>query len=306
MAMAVPEGFFGGGRIGEIALHQVFAAGAVEFRLERPISDTLACRQRFIEDGDRTVEVAGSRFGLGKNNFGEPVEEQDLLFAQKFDAATHALEPVARCAAIGRRHAFEKNPPRLPHRQIVLTREPGEFNGVSRGARVIVSHQREHGRMQCLPCACADVGEAGDPRLSVADERNRAFDLAERPQREREAKHRRDAGVLSEAERETVVWPGSKQGQACSRSFPRFEVLSGEPMRNSGRRGTQLRLRASRASPRRRSGTRRSVPSSQAARRACSCRPEAIVGCQSFRRVLLGQTLNSRALAKASAVSGAP
>jgi hypothetical protein len=45
------------------------------------------------------------------------------------------------------------------------------------------------------------MSEAAYPRLSVADQGNRAFDVAQRPQCQREIKHRRDAHVVSEPER---------------------------------------------------------------------------------------------------------
>ncbi len=78
------------------------------------------------------------------------------------------------------------------------------------------------------------MGEARDPRLGAADERNRAFDVAQRPQREREVEHRRDAGVLSEAKGQIVVAAGLEQGERAFQMIARFAILSGEPMRDSG------------------------------------------------------------------------
>ena len=91
------ERFLGGRRVSWVALQQHFAADAVQLRFERTMSGPLAGGQRFIEDGDGTVDVAGTGFGLGKGNLDEPVEEQDVLLAKKFDAATHGLEPAAGC-----------------------------------------------------------------------------------------------------------------------------------------------------------------------------------------------------------------
>ena len=67
------------------------------------------------------------------------------------------------------------------------------------------------------------MGEARDPRLSVADEGNRAPDVAQRPQCEREVKHRRDAGVLSEAKGQIVVAPGLEQGERAFQMLARFD-----------------------------------------------------------------------------------
>ena len=68
----------------------------------------------------------------------------------------------------------------------------------------------------------ADMGEARDPRLARADEGNRAFDLAQRPQCEREHEASRDAGVLSEAKGEIVVPPGLEQGECAFKMIVRL------------------------------------------------------------------------------------
>src|SRR5271154_4471951 len=78
------------------------------------------------------------------------------------------------------------------------------------------------------------MGEARDPRLSVADQGNRAPDVAQRPQREREVQHYCDALVLAEAKGQIVVAPRSEQVESPFELLPRFAVLSGEPMRRSG------------------------------------------------------------------------
>ena len=58
----------------------------------------------------------------------------------------------------------------------MLARESGEFEGVRRGARVVATHQFEHGRVQSSHRERADMGEARDPRLHAVDKRNRAID----------------------------------------------------------------------------------------------------------------------------------
>ena len=79
------------------------------------------------------------------------------------------------------------------------------------------------------------MGEARGPHLSVANERNCAPNVAQRPQREREVKYRRDARVLPEAKGQIVVPAGLEQRQRALQIFSRFAVLSGEPMRHFSR-----------------------------------------------------------------------
>jgi hypothetical protein len=47
-------------------LFMLIAAGAVRF--ERAILGPLACRHRFVNDGDRAVNIAGTGFGFGERN----------------------------------------------------------------------------------------------------------------------------------------------------------------------------------------------------------------------------------------------
>ena len=98
-------------------------------------------------------------------------------------------------------------------RQFVLSHEPPKFEGVRRDAREVAAHHFEQGRVLFPVCERGDMGEARAPRLGVADERYRALDVAQRPQCERETKHRRDTGVVSEPESQIVVAPGLKQGE---------------------------------------------------------------------------------------------
>src|SRR5277367_4120306 len=112
----------------------------MELRFERAILGSLACRHRFVNDGDRAVNIAGAGFGFGKRNLEEPVEEQDVLLAQKLDPAAHVLEAAAGWAALRAGQTLEKDPIRPPRRQIVLPRESDEFIGVQRYARKVAEH----------------------------------------------------------------------------------------------------------------------------------------------------------------------
>ena len=78
------------------------------------------------------------------------------------------------------------------------------------------------------------MGEARDPRLHAVNERNRAIDLAERPQRNRQIDHRADAGVMSEAKGQIVVAAGLEQGERPSKMIPRLAILAGEPASHPG------------------------------------------------------------------------
>jgi len=95
----------------------------------------------------------------------------------------------------------------------------GEY--VRRGAREVAAHEFEHNRVEFPVRARADMREAGDPRLGLAYEINRASDVAERPQCKREVKHCADAGVVSEAERQIVVAHGLEQRE---RAFQMIEL----------------------------------------------------------------------------------
>ena len=81
---------------------------------ERAISEAIARRQRFVEDGDGAVEIAGLGLGLGDFNLEQPIEKHTLLFAQEIDAATHVLEPGTLVAALRFRPTFEKYAKRAP------------------------------------------------------------------------------------------------------------------------------------------------------------------------------------------------
>ena len=116
-----------------------------------------ARRQRFVEDRNSAVGIARPGFGLGQRDLQQPVEHQDVLFAQKLDAAAHVLEPAADRAARSRRPTLEKHAERAPHDQVVLTREAGEFEGVRRGARVVATHQFEQGRVHSSKRERADM-----------------------------------------------------------------------------------------------------------------------------------------------------
>jgi hypothetical protein len=147
------EGFFCQRRLGGIAFGQQFAADAMQFGLESAMACAVGGYQRFVEDGECAVDIAGAGFRLGKSNLDEPVEDQDVLLTQQFDATTHRLEPgVERVASVNFRQALVKNPPHSKERQIMLMREPGEFDGVWRGAREIAPHVFAHSHI-ALPSA---------------------------------------------------------------------------------------------------------------------------------------------------------
>jgi hypothetical protein len=101
-------------RVGGLAPEQHFAADAMQFRFERAIAGPVARRQRFVEDRKRAFDIAGASFGFGQRDLDEAVVEQNILFAQKIDAAAHVREPVAGRAAFKPRQALEEDPKRSP------------------------------------------------------------------------------------------------------------------------------------------------------------------------------------------------
>ena len=141
------EGFLRRRGVRRVALQQHFAAHPMQFRFERAIAQAVARRQRFVEDGDGAVGIARPRFGLRQHDLQQPVEHQNVLFAQEFYAAAHVLESVGGRAGVRRRPTLEKHPERAPQVQVVLPCEADEFECVLRGARVVAAHQFEHGRV---------------------------------------------------------------------------------------------------------------------------------------------------------------
>ena len=73
-----------------------------------------------------------------------------------------------------------------------------------------------------------------DPRLHTIVKRNRAIDLAERPQRGRQIGHRGDAGINSEPKSQIVVAARLEQGERPFEVIPRLAILAGEPASQPG------------------------------------------------------------------------
>jgi hypothetical protein len=107
----------------------------MQLRVERAITHPVGRRQRFAQDRNGAVDIPRTRFGFGKSNLNEPVEDPDVVLAQKLDAAVHVLKTVARPAALSTHQALEKDLERSHEGQIMLMCEPGEFNCVQGGAR---------------------------------------------------------------------------------------------------------------------------------------------------------------------------
>src|SRR5689334_20344342 len=110
----------------------------------------------------------------------------------------------------------------------MLTRQPGKFEGVWRAAAVVAAHQLEHGRVHFPVSVRANMSEARNPPISALDKGNRPFDLAQRPQGDREEEHHPDAYVVREAKDQIVVSPRLKECERALQIIARFEVLSGE------------------------------------------------------------------------------
>ena len=100
----------------------------MKLRVEGAMTGPFGCRQRFVEDRKRASHRL-SALRLRERNLEESVEGQDVLLAQQFDPATHVRD-ASLGPAFSRRHAHENEPERLPHRQIMLSRDSREFGGV--------------------------------------------------------------------------------------------------------------------------------------------------------------------------------
>ena len=118
------ESFFRGRGIGGVALEQDFAARPMQLRFECAVAEAIGSRQRFVEEGDSAVGIAGLRLGLGQRNLEQPIEKENVLFAQEIDAATHLCEPAAWRAVRSGRPALEERGERSKLGQVMLTREP--------------------------------------------------------------------------------------------------------------------------------------------------------------------------------------
>src|SRR5208337_1998382 len=66
------------------------------------------------------------------------------------------------------------------------------------------------------------------------DQRNRPFDVSERPRREGQLAEGCDDRVMRKAKAQFVVASGLEDSQRAFQMLPRFTVLSGKPMRYSG------------------------------------------------------------------------
>ena len=168
------EGFLRRGEAGGIALEQDFAADAMQFCFECAIAGAVHGRQRFVEDGDGAAGIARPGFSLGQRNLNQPVEQQNVLFAQQLDAATHVLEPAAGRVARCGRPALEKH---AHARQRFRS-----YWRASRASSKALGAAREWSpRINSNSAACifpirvrTDMRDARDPRLGVVDEGNRA------------------------------------------------------------------------------------------------------------------------------------
>ena len=116
----------------------------------------------------------------------------------------------------------------------MITREVGEFEGVRRDARDVASHQFEQGRVHFPVRVRANMRDARDPQMGAVNERNRARNVAQRPQSYCEIEHCGDPGVLSEAKGQIVVAARLEQGERAFQMIARFSVLAGKPAGDAG------------------------------------------------------------------------
>ena len=80
------ESFFRGRGVRGIALQQHFAPGPIKLRVERAMTEAVGRRQRFVEDREGAVEIAGLSFGFGQGDLDGPVEAQGVLLRAEVSA----------------------------------------------------------------------------------------------------------------------------------------------------------------------------------------------------------------------------
>ena len=139
------EGFLGGG-ISGIAPEQKFAARPVELAFVRAVAHAVASRQRFLENFERPLQIAGAHLGLGKRDLDEAVVDHDVLPAQAFGAVAHGLESIGEGAVVDRRPADKELAERSEHGEIVIAHDSSELGDARPSARTVSAHQREKGR----------------------------------------------------------------------------------------------------------------------------------------------------------------
>ena len=143
--------------ISGVALQQDVAADAMQFRLERAMTDALARRQRLVEDRDSAVGVACVRFGFGQRNLQEPVEQQDVLFAQQLDAAAHVLEPAPEPPCLAAVAKPSRNTPNARHMGRSCSRA-SRASSTAFGAARDESPRISSNRAACIfPFACVPI-----------------------------------------------------------------------------------------------------------------------------------------------------
>ena len=171
----------------------------------------------------RARSTSPARASARPAQFQQPVEGQDVLFAQKFDAATHGLEPAPPVAALSVAKPSRQTPTLAKTADHARARD-GRARGRPARRAEVPPHQLEHRRVRFPTRASRNArGSRYAPR--ARQRANRATDVAQRPQREREINHRHDASVVSEAEREIVVPAGMEQGDRTLHMLSRATIL---------------------------------------------------------------------------------
>ena len=181
--------------------------------MRNPARSVVVSASSRVRDG--AVEISSPGFALGDRDLQEPVEEQDVLLAEAFDAAAHALESLGSRAGVGGRPAFEKYAEWAEHRQIVLADDPTELGDAHPGARTVAAHHGQHGGQHRAERKRVGIGEAPEPRSHPLSERDRPIHLAERPQRERQKGHRGE--LLGPARTETPFRRRARVGTGQAR-----------------------------------------------------------------------------------------
>ena len=177
------ESFFRRRGVGGVAFEQDFAARPMQFRFECAIAMRVACRQRFVEDCDGARRIARLSFGLSQRNLEWSVEQRTFCSRssstpRRMSASPAPSSPLAAVAKPSR------NTPNARSMGRSCSRASRASSTAFGAARMWSPRINSNKAAWILPeRERADMGEVRDPRLHAVDERSRAIDLAERPQR---------------------------------------------------------------------------------------------------------------------------
>ena len=144
----------------------------MELAFVRAVAHAVASRQRFLENLERPLQIAGAHLGLGKRDLDEAVVDHDVLPAQAFGAVAHGLESIGEGAVVDRRPADKELAERSEHGEIVIAHDSSELGDARPSARTVSRISEKRGvvtlskrrREAGLPCGTSSGRDDLAPR----------------------------------------------------------------------------------------------------------------------------------------------